>query len=71
MLVEFLAQGMHFARGHGKDFCPEPETISLDEMYNHRPDKTTLTAFVKQVRMLKLLLQDETLNWSYNMFLLD
>jgi hypothetical protein len=60
MLVEFLAQGMHFSRGLGKDFCPEPETNSLDDMYNLRPDKTTLTAFVTQVCML--LLQDDTIN---------
>jgi hypothetical protein len=60
MLVEFLAQGKHFARGLGQSFCPEPEANSLEEMYNLRQDKTTLTAFVKQVRMF--LFQDDTID---------
>lgn len=59
MLVEFLAQGMHFACSMGKDVFPESEVHALADMYERREAGITVSDFVREVfapaRLLSLL----------------
>ena len=50
MLVEFLAQGMHFACSMGKDVYPEAEVHALADMYERREAGITVSDFVHEVR---------------------
>lgn len=48
-MPDFLAQGVHFACGIGKEVFPEPEAHSLSEMYEDRAEMMSISECVQQV----------------------